>query len=59
MYIYLGQLELFELEAFHYTVTQDVGGCKDPASTAALLVRDRTSLKVYHMIEDVSVRDTG
>jgi hypothetical protein len=39
-------LELFQFELLHNVITKDVGGSEEPASSAALLIRDTASIKL-------------
>lgn len=56
---HLGQLELLQVQLLHDAVAQDIGGGKQPAPPAGLLARDRVSLEVELVVENMRVDDTG
>lgn len=54
-FIYLREFEVRELEFLHDIVPEDISSGEEPASTTTLLVRNRSSLEVNNIVEDVLV----
>jgi len=53
----LRTLEVLELELLHDFIPNNVGSCKQPATTAGLLVRDGSCAEVDFVIEYMGDRD--
>ena len=53
--MYLGKLELRQIQLLHDIVAQDIRSCEKPAAPRTLLVGDRSRLEIKLRVEDMSI----